>query len=517
MTGDHRTTELSSLARGGSWNLLGSAGGAVLSMALVVVVASGLGAAGGGALFEVIALFNIAVVVATLGADTGLLRVVASSPADRRREQVARSLAVGLIPVGVLGATLGLVGFLSAGFIGRHLGGDSHADVVSDMVQGLAPFVPLGALGAALLGATRGFGTMVPTVFAERLGRPAIQLLAVAVAVAGGAASVTVAAVWAVGVVVSAEFAAWALGRQWELRTPVIEPIHSSAPSTRDVARSFWGFTLPRALAAMCRVGVLWLDVLLVGVMVSSSAAAIYTVATRLLQVGFLAVEAIGQAVEPMFSRAVAEGSTARIRSLYEVSTGWLVALTWPLFLTLWVFAPTLLGWFGDEYVGAARVVAILAVSALVGSGCGSVDVLLVMAGKSMWSFRNAVVAFGLNIGLNLALIPVWGLEGAAVAWAVSRVVGNLLPLAQIRRLLGIHPFGRGWFAAVAASVLAVGACAVVCRALLGTGTDVLVAHALFAGVGYTWLVWHWRERLDLVAFSDAVARRRIPAAKVAV
>lgn len=518
MTGEHRTTDLSSLARGGSWNLLGSAGGALLSMALVVVVARGMGAAEGGALFEVIALYNIAVVMATLGADTGLVRLTASARGGESGRTLGQALLVALVPVGLVGTGLGIAGYLAAGTIGHHLGGEAHAGAVTDMVEGLAPFVPIGAMGLALLGATRGYGTMLPTVFAERLGRPALQLAVVAGALAGGAAAVTVAVGWAVGVVLSAEVAAWTLSRLWSRRRAAIgtDERFDRSPPTLEIARSFWAFTLPRAFAAMFRVGVLWLDVLLVGILISSEAAGIYTVATRLLQVGFLAVEAIGQAVEPMFSRLIAHGTTARVQALYQVSTGWLIALTWPLFLTLWVFAPTLLGWFGPEYVGAADVVAILALSALVGSGCGPVDILLVMAGKSMWSFRNAAVSFGLNVVLNLALIPVWGLEGAALAWAVSRVVGNVLPLLQIRRLLGIHPVGRGWIAAAAASVVGVGAVAVATRWAVGTSTDVLIAHALFAGVAYVALVWRWRTQLDLTAFTAAVGKRRTGRARVA-
>ena len=41
--------------------------------------------------------------------------------------------------------------------------------------------------------------------------------------------------------------------------------------------------------------------------------------------------------------------------------------------------------------------VAILAGSALVGSGLGTVDVLLVMSGKTMWSLVNSMIAFAVN------------------------------------------------------------------------------------------------------------------------
>lgn len=525
---DRRSGDLSSLARGGSLNLVGSAGGAVLSMGLVYVVARGLGSATGGALFQAIALFNIAVVVATLGADTGLLRTLS---APRTRRPPLRSLLpLALVPVAVAGGALAVGGVVWSATLGRWMAGDGDPASVAELVRVLAPFVPVGAVGLALLGATRGFGTMVPTVIAERLGRPALQLVSAGTAIAAGLATGRVALAWSIGVVCSAAYAVRALlalhrrparttssrlvavpsPRSVELLSPTLSGTPVPAPPTgRALARLFWTFTLPRALSSMFRVGVLWLDVVLVGALVSTSAAAVYTVATRLLQAGFLAVDAIGQAVEPMFARMLGEGHVARAHALYEVATGWLVGLTWPLFLTMWVFAPTLLGLFGEDYAAASSVVAILAGSALVGSGFGPVDVLLVMAGRSLWSFRNAMVAFGLNVVLNLVLIPRWGLDGAAVAWAASRIVGNVLPLLQIRSLLGLHPFGRGWFTAAAASTISFGVVGVGVRLVLGTEPWVLVVHGIIAGFSALFLVRRWRASLDLDAFTAIVGRRR--------
>jgi O-antigen/teichoic acid export membrane protein len=499
-------TDLATLARGGSLSFAGSAAGALLSMGLVFVITWGLGADDGGAFFEAIALYNIVIITVTLGADTGLLRFTARFLAIDGHTGMGRLLVVALAPVIAVGVGLGIAGMVLAPSIGSWLGGTSHADAIRAMVVVMAAFVPVGALNLAVLGATRGYGTMVPTVAAERVGRPLIQLVLGAAAVVAGMSASWLAAGWVGGVAVSSVAGALWLRSLWRrLDTPVAE---GAERSYAELAREFWAFSLPRAFASMFRVGVLWLDVILVGALISPRAAAIYTVATRLLQAGFLAVDAIGQAIEPMFSSLLAGNHKNRAHSLYQVATGWLVALTWPLFLAMWIFASAVLGLFGSEFADATSVVAILAGSALIGSGFGPVDVLLVMAGRSMWSFWNSATALTINVVLNLVLIPSMGLNGAALAWAVSRIAANVLPLVQVRSILGFHPFGKGWWAAAVASLATFGLGGVILHTVLGPGIGAFGIYVAIAAAAYAGLVWRWRSRLDVAAFRAIVGGR---------
>ncbi len=504
---EHRDTDLVTLARGGTLSFFGSAAGAVLSMALLLVLTWGLGADEAGAFFEAIAAFNIIIIAVTFGADTGLLRFTARFLALDEKAEIPRLLGVGLVPVVVVGLAAAAAGVALAGTIGDVLGDETHAATIAEYIRVLAVFVPVGALNLAVMGATRGYQTMVPTVVAERLGRPAIQLALVAAAIAAGAGAASLATAWALG------FAgALAAGLIWLKVLADRNNVHLAAADIRPrshLAREFWAFTLPRAFASIFRVGVLWLDVILVGALISPKAAAIYTVATRLLQAGFIAVDAIGQAVEPMFSSLLASGHKERAQSLYQVSTGWLVALTWPLFLAVLIYSDTVLGFFGNDFGEGTSVVAILAGSALIGSGFGSVDVLLVMAGKSLWSFWNSAIALTLNVGLNLLLIPSLGLNGAALAWAVSRIVANILPLVELRSYLGFYPFGVGWRYAATASLLAFGAIGLAFRNVTGDSLLGLIAYLVVAIAVYAALVWKWRKQLDIEAFTTLLRGRK--------
>ena len=121
------------------------------------------------------------------------------------------------------------------------------------------------------------------------------------------------------------------------------------------------------------------------------------------------------------------------------------MALAFPAYLTTMIFAPALLGAFGPGFESGATALVILGAAKLFAAACGPVDVVLLMAGRSALSLLDNGLALAANILLNLALVPRYGINGAAVAWAVSLFITNALPLAQVWRRPGLHPFGRAW------------------------------------------------------------------------
>lgn len=53
------------------------------------------------------------------------------------------------------------------------------------------------------------------------------------------------------------------------------------------------------------------------------------------------------------------------------------------------------------------------------------------------------MVAAGVDITLSLALVPTYGITGAAAAWAAANVIYPTLSLAQLEASHGVHPFRR--------------------------------------------------------------------------
>jgi hypothetical protein len=135
------------------------------------------------------------------------------------------------------------------------------------------------------------------------------------------------------------------------------------------------------------------------------------------------------------------------------------------------------------------------------------------MAGKSTWNLAKAVLALVVQLGLDLLLLPHLGILGAAVGWAASILVANLVPLAQLMVAIGLHPVGRSSVLAVVVCTVAVVPVAAVAR-LVG-GDHLVPALAATAVALLLWAagLWIFREPLMLDAFLAGRRRASAPAA----
>jgi O-antigen/teichoic acid export membrane protein len=515
------SADISAMARGGLLNLVGAAGTGLFTFALVTVLTRGLGAASYGAFVSAMGLFTILSNTAELGADTGLVRSISRLRALDRVRDIRKTVFVALIPPLFVATLFGVALWIWAPQLADIFGKGEGRDQIADFARWMAPMLPAAGIIRVLLSGTRGFGTMVPSVVVDKLGRPfaqvAVALLILLIAGGGHAHHGLIALSWAVPQLVGAVISVWwlwGLLLKAERRDRRTNGRRRSRP-TSVLANKFWRFTAPRGLAGIFQIVVLWLNTLLVGRLDSTRSAGIFNAATRYITAGLMVGVAVQQVAGPKLSELMAQRSWDRARGVYQTTTAWLMVATWPLYLTFALFAPTLLRLFGHGFAGGAGALQVLGLTMLVATAVGTVDMVLLMGGKSSWNLFNTVIALSANIALNLLLIPRYGGTGAAIAWSSSIIFTNLLPLVQVWKFLGMHPFGRGFPKVVVAAGAAYGALGLVMRVALGTSLPVFIAYQVVAGLLYLALLWRHRESLQLTVLIGELRRKnrkRVPA-----
>lgn len=529
------------LARGGALNLAGAVSAGVLGLALVVVVAHVYSQQVAGAFFAATSLFIILGAVSGLGSDAGLVRWLPRHLALGDRAAARRTVPIALIPVLATACVAAFAVAVAAPWAAGVID-DAHAAQLTAMLRVLAIFLPIAALHDGLLAATRGHATMRPTVLIEKIFRQAAQVTGVAIAplVSDHAAALALAwafpylpgaiaaAVWyrrlaAVSPaerVAAAETAAipasalHAVGK----RPPASQEPATRAPETPQAPaghgpiREFWSYTAPRAVAQIFQTALQRVDIVLIAALGSARDAAIYTAATRFMVVGQLGTQAIQQVMQPAVSRLLTLSDDATAGRVFAVSTTWTVALTWPVHLAVATAAPAYLSSFGAGYADAGQAATvILALTMLLATASGPVDVMLLMAGRSGLSLVNNAAALAVNLVLNLLLIPHYGIVGAAVAWAAAIVTRNLLPLVQVRRILGMSPMSAGLLWAAGSAAVSFAALPLLSRAGLGTGVGAVCAGLIPGAALYVTLLWVARQRLGLNAFGSLLPGRAAP------
>ncbi|UCG77254.1 MAG: polysaccharide biosynthesis C-terminal domain-containing protein [Nitrospirota bacterium] len=115
-------------------------------------------------------------------------------------------------------------------------------------------------------------------------------------------------------------------------------------------------------------------------------------------------------------------------------------------FIALVVLSKELLGLFGGAYQEGGTALIMLCVAQVVNIVSGSGGIALIMTGHE----RDAATAMGLAailaVIMNIVLIPVWGINGAAAAAAMSMVAWNIIMVLLVRRRLGLDPTALGLF-----------------------------------------------------------------------
>lgn len=493
------TTEphLSRLARGGALNLLGAASAGLMGFALVVAVAHTYPQKVAGAFFATTSLFVILNAVAGLGSDAGLLRWLPRHLALGDHGAARRTVPVAVIPVVAVACLAALALTVAAPALAGAIGGTD----VTPMLRVLAAFLPVAAAHDAILAATRGHGSMRPTVAIEKIFRQVAQVAGVLVASVVTTSPVVLALAWVLPYLVGLVAAAL-----WYRR--ILTPVGRGPADTRALAREFWGYTTPRAVAQICQTALQRADIVLIAALASPRDAAIYTAATRFMVIGQLGTQAVQQAMQPAVSRLMALEDHEGTARVFSGCTTWTVALTWPVHLSVAVAAPVYLSLFGPGYAHTGQyATVILAMAMLLATGSGPVDVMLLMAGRSGLSLVNNAAALIVDLALNAVLIPRLGVTGAAIAWAAALATRNLLPLVQVRKLTGMTPAGAGLGLAAASAVACFGILPLAARLLFGTTATL---GGLILGIAcYAGLMWAGRSRLALTAFAALLPGRR--------
>lgn len=515
----------------------------ITTVGITVLVTRHFDKAVAGAFFTATSAFLIIQAVGSLGANVGLVYFIARLRSLGEEKRIPAILRAAVIPVVIVSLVLTVVMVLLAEplahvMLSGHLGkGAESAGAVATSLRALAFTMLFASLLNTYLGVGRGYGNMRQTVVTDKITRSIVQLLGVAIAAVVGSAAL-LAPLWALPYVPAAVLA-WVWMRRIRRRPPkspqsmpdvppelaallaLSTPVpkikgalqRGSRMAQRRLAnanpRGFWQFTGPRGFASLAKITLQRIDIVLVAIMIGPVQAAIYTAATRFLVVGQFGNMAISMAAQPRFTELFALGDRRSANEVYQVTTAWLVLITWPLYLLTVVYGPEVLSVFGHSYKAGADVMLILGLTMLLAVACGQVDMVLITTGRSSWSLVNGLLAVAVNVSLDLVLIPKYGITGAAIGWAVAIVVTNLMPMAQLASSIHLQPFGRGTLLAAGLTTLSFCAIPLAIRSVLGDGYTGLAAGVAAGSVVMAFGLWRFRGALRLATMPGVSSIRR--------
>ncbi|MCC5978312.1 MAG: lipopolysaccharide biosynthesis protein [Salinarimonas sp.] len=400
--------------------------GAGLTLITQLVAARWLGLSEFGA-------FSNAWVWATLAAalaQAGFASTTTRFASSYREERDGRSLLGLVIFSQAVALGLGLVAILVITIIASLPAiGLGPAQVEALTVGALAvPFLAQIDIGKGL---TRAAGSAALAYLPGMLLRPAFFLVGIAALIGIGAVPDAATAMWAS---LAAVIGAWIV--QALIAARRLRPfLATSAPcwSPGRWSRVSVGVLVSDAYLLV----VASVDVILLNLLASAEAGGAYFAAAKLAALTSYVLFAVSAVAQGRFAALAAQNSTGRLEA---ASRRFCRLALWPTFAAaagLAIAGPALLDLFGEGFRQAAGPLLVLVAAYVVQAATGPVRVLLVMTGRQKPLAILLTACAVLCIILNLVLIPVLDLWGAAWAFFITTTVASTGMALLARHALG--------------------------------------------------------------------------------
>jgi O-antigen/teichoic acid export membrane protein len=241
---------------------------------------------------------------------------------------------------------------------------------------------------------------------------------------------VTVAGCYLAAASVSALLGTWLLQR----RLPrTIQPV--TLPRQQVLASC-----LPLTLVELLNYAMVWLPMLALGALTTTSEAGLYNIAHRVvLQMGLIPM-VFASITAPRFATLYQQQNWGGLQELVRHSTRMMVLFSMPLVVLLVIAGEPILTLFGPEFGSAHGLLMVLLLGQLINIITGPVGHLLTMTGHEQTLRNLLLLMLPLSLILCLLLIPAYGALGAAWAIALPMIMENLIGCWLVKKRLGL-PF----------------------------------------------------------------------------
>ena len=186
------------------------------------------------------------------------------------------------------------------------------------------------------------------------------------------------------------------------------------------------------ALPLMLAVGLVVfnsnIDIIMVGALADETQAGQYRVASRMAGFVLFFLFAANNTMGAVISAKHTKGKYQELQKLLTAIARATMIGTLPIVLILWVWPDQVLSLlFGEPFVAGAFALVMLVSANFFSVFMGQVGHVISMVGQEKYTAYAALCAALINILLNYILIPLYGMNGAAIATASSIIIWNML------------------------------------------------------------------------------------------
>lgn len=427
---------LKQIARGTGIALIGIASGLLFNFITRLIIARYGLQTDYGVFSLALAVLSFAAMLASLGLHGGATRYIAYYRGKEDTAKVRATVSASVKLSAIASISLALVIFFTADTVSLKI---FHTPELALPLKIFAAGIPFFTLIQVIATLFRGFDRIEPQVVFRYVILNSLFLILLIVAIAIRLPFVTVFYAYLTALVIT--FAVLTIYAAEKL------PQRMGSTNIKDtppVAKELLIFSAPLMGVIMLRMIITWADTLMLGYFKTPDVVGLYNAAHPMAQFISEPLNALALIYLPIATGLYSRNLMSEMKRNYTVCTKWLMFITLPIFLILFLFPEAVLNlFFGTAYVPAATALRILCLGFIISNLLGPNGIMLLAMGRPRFLMWVTLTTAILNVALNLFLIPPLGMVGAAIASAVTIILANVARTVKVYALCRAQPLSK--------------------------------------------------------------------------
>ena len=405
---------------------------------------------------ETYGLFSLSVIIlslfaafATLGLNEGILRYIPIFRSKKDLGKISYLIKFSLRTVFFLSLVFSLVLFFSSNFISEFF---FHNISLSIFLKISSFTIPLLVLSSVYLASIRGFEKIGWYSFIVNILPNVTKFLAIVIFVYLGIKREYVMISYFLGILLML------LVSYYIYKTKISKSLGISQvklESRYKLKKHLFIYSMPIMFSSILGLVYYWIDSFAIGFLKGVTDVGIYNVVVPIALLLTIIPDLFIQLFYPLITKEYHRKNYKLVKEISKQVGKWIFILTLPLFLIIFIFPEAIINiLFGYQYIIAGTALRILVVGSLAALLSGLLFTLLFTVGKSKLAFINLLVTSILNLILNLILVPIYGINGAAISTASVWIILTSILLFQVRKFLGFIPMRRKFIRIVIVTIL---------------------------------------------------------------
>jgi len=376
--------------------------------------------------------------IAALGLGDGIVRFVSYYRGENKRENIKYLLKFSLKVTFISSLVMMVILFLSSEVIAQYLFDDI---LLARFLKFFALIIFIqnsGGIFTAILRAHEklGWSSFISSVFT-----PFIQLIALLIFMALGFGSNS-----PIFSVIIGSFSFLTLGVVVNRVTIpyIFLKLHITKNKKLNIKKEVTRYSLPFLMSSLMLFISTSIDSMLIGFFLGVKNVGIYNSAGPIAQLISLPSGLFSQIFLPLTTREYAQKNIQLVSDISFRIIKWVFILNFIPILLLLLFPHFIINLiFGSQYLDASMALRFLGIGIFFNSFTIIAQSLLAMAGQSKIIFQNSIIFSASIIILDLILIPLYGINGAAFSSMMSSFVLTSLMFFYVKKFLPLHIFTK--------------------------------------------------------------------------